>query len=382
MIDLLRRIFRKIMPHICRYVFGLKDIIIFKAHHSFKGNVHALYDYLYEAGYGNKYKFIWYPDTEEEYIPETALCIRRSSLKNNYYYKSCAKFIFYEDGCPVMYKTKGQKVVYLTHGCPSLKNSKGLVDVSIQKTTDALITSENVRSVMSKSRQFPEEKMFVCGHPRNDVIFNSPQNYEELFEKKYNKIIFWLPTFRKMLSIYDKKQRSDCDINYLYGIPLIMSEDDLEMLNKTLSKENIILIIKPHPGALKEGIENINYSNITVWSQEYLDKNNINYYRLFKNTDAFISDYSSVIFDAMLADKPLGYVIDDIDDYKLGYAFDNVLDYMPGHHIKTLEDMISFFEDVSQGKDIYKEKRDKISALVNTFPDGNNCKRIAEIFRL
>lgn len=382
MLNLLRDIFRKIMPHICRYIFGLKDVIIFKAHHGFQGNVHSIYDYLYEQEYNKKYKLIWYPDTEEEYVPKTAMCIRTSSIKNNYYYKSCAKFIIYEDGCPVMYKTKGQKVIYLTHGCPAIKNVTNLLDVSEKKTTDSLATSENVVESMAKMENISSEKMFVCGHPRNDVIFNSPLTYLGLLDKEYEKIIFWLPTFRKAKVIFATKERVDSEKNYLYGLPLIVCEEDLEKLNNILAEKNMILIIKPHPGALKEGIESINYSNITVWSQEYLDKNNINYYRLFKNTDAFISDYSSVIFDAMLADKPLAYVVDDIDDYKLGYAFDDILDYMPGHHIKTLDDMIDFFEDISQDKDIYKEERHRINNWANKYQDGNNCERLVKMFDL
>ena len=84
----------------------------------------------------------------------------------------------------------------------------------------------------------------------------------------------------------------------------------------------------------------------------------------------------------MLVDKPLAYVIDDIDDYKLGFAYDNVLDYMPGHHIKTLEDMISFFEDVSQDKDIYRDERHRVNAWANEYQDGNNCQRITKIFNM
>lgn len=381
MLSFARKIVRKVFPYIFRTLFGLKNIIVLKPHQRFKGNVHALYEYLHNNGYEEKYEIVWYIDGGEE-VPETAKVIKTNNIKNNYYYKACAKYIFYENTCPVCEYMKGQRVVYLSHGCPPLKNSKGKVAVKSYNTTDALITSDNLRSTLAMIRQFSEDKMFVCGHPRNDVIFNDALDYTEFFGKKYKKVILWLPTFRKMINHFDSKLRSDSDRDYLYGLPLIYNEDCLGRLNKILEKENIMLIIKPHANALKKGIENINYSNITVWSQEYLDKNGINYYRLFKDTSAFISDYSSVIFDAMLVDKPLAYVIDDIDDYKLGFAYDNVLDYMPGHHIKTLEDMISFFEDVSQDKDIYRDERHRVNAWANEYQDGNNCQRITKIFNM
>ncbi len=381
MLSFARKIVRKIFPYLFRMLFGLKNIIVLKPHQRFSGNVHALYEYLHNNNYEKKYEIVWYIDGDEK-VPETAKIIKTNTLKDRYYYKACAKYIFYENTCPVRKCMKGQRVIYLSHGCPPLKNAKNLLDVGTARTTDSLSTSNEVIDIMAEMENFYKEKMFVCGQPRNDYIFNYPIKYEKYVDQKYNKTILWLPTFRKMTNIYDGSERIDCEVQCLYGLPLIKSKNDLEAVNDTLSKKNTLLVIKPHANALKEGIENINYSNIMVWSQEYLDKNNINYYRFFRNTDAFISDYSSVIFDAMLADKPLAYVIDDMDEYKLGFAFDNVLDYMPGHHIRTLEDMVAFFEDISQGKDIYKEERHRINNWANKYQDGKNCERLVKMFDL
>lgn len=383
MIKFIKKASWKFLPKILRNVLGLRNIILFKPHPCFSGNVHALYKYLADNGYGKRYKFIWCTSFDGEKVPEKATRFEAKTFKGKYYYKACAKYVFYEDECPTNKIMRGQKVIYLSHGCPTLKNSTGRVDVYESKTTDALITSNEVRGVLAKIRRFPENKMFVCGHPKNDIMFNEPLKYSDFLNCEYSKHILWMPTFRKTKPFANWELRNDNEsIDYLYGLPLIHNESDLEMLNESLKSKNILLIIKPHPSALKEGIEKIKYSNIAVWTQEYLDKNEINLHRFFKDTSAFISDYSSVIFDAMLADKPLAYIIDDIDDYKLGFAYENVLDYMPGHHIKTLKDMISFFEDVSQNKDIYRDERHRVNTWANAYPDGNNCKRIIEMFGL
>lgn len=84
----------------------------------------------------------------------------------------------------------------------------------------------------------------------------------------------------------------------------------------------------------------------------------------------------------MLADRPLAYIIDDMKSYKLGFVYENIIDYMPGNHIKDIEGLFSFFDEISEGKDLYLEKRHQVCAWANQYNDGNNAKRLIEIFGL
>ena len=83
----------------------------------------------------------------------------------------------------------------------------------------------------------------------------------------------------------------------------------------------------------------------------------------------------------MLLDKPIGFTLDDFDNYEdaRGWSFDNVKDYMPGHHIYCMEDMKHFIKDVSEGNDTYRDWRAKIRPEMQTYDDGFS-KRILDYF--
>ena len=55
---------------------------------------------------------------------------------------------------------------------------------------------------------------------------------------------------------------------------------------------------------------------------------------------------------------------------------------MPGDHIKDIVGLLSFFCEIFEGKDPYLEKRHQVCAWANQYNDGNNAKRLIEIFHL
>lgn len=114
--------------------------------------------------------------------------------------------------------------------------------------------------------------------------------------------------------------------------------------------------------------------------QKELDCRNINLYSLLNETDALISDYSSVTFDYLNTGKPIGYIIDDMNEYKLGFAFDNITDYMPGELIRSYKELEGFISSLNENTDKYSNDRKKVLDAVNDFQNGNNAKHIAEMF--
>lgn len=374
-------VLKRIAYQLINRLFGVRNIILFKGQSDFDGNARALYEYLISNGYDNKYRFVWHVSNKYEFDSTHCKCIsnEKKSLRN-YYYQTCAKYIFYDNVCPVPTRGKGQSVIYLCHGCPPLKYAKN--HINVDHATAALITNEEIRDKMAYIRNFPPEKLFVSGMPRNDAIFNNPKKYKDLIGKQYDKIVLWMPTFRKSDIISCGELRVDSTVDYLYGLPLIHKYDDLKRINDVFREKGMLLIIKPHPHAEKSGIDEVRLSNVIIWTQDYLRENDINIYSYFADTDALISDYSSVVFDYMLTDHPIAYIIDDMDEYKLGFAYDNVFDYMPGDKIKKFDHLLAFIEDVADGVDKHKEERRKINKWANKYQDGDNCKRIVEMFNI
>jgi len=129
---------------------------------------------------------------------------------------------------------------------------------------------------------------------------------------------------------------------------------------------------------LSEKFNYSSHSNIMCLTNPELEEKGIHFYSLLKQTDALITDYSSVFFDYLLLDKPLAFTIDDIDSYSgnRGFVFENPLDYMPGEKIKNSEEFFSFIDNCVNGLDEFKSQRLDINDKVNYYKDNKNCERI------
>lgn len=356
----------------------MKNIIILESSYGIGDNSGAFFNYIIDKNYNKKYKIVWMVNEPNNY--------KNIRIKNVKFYKRRdlrfifdlmrAKYIIYND-IPIPKLREEQIIIYLSHGCPPLKNVKGLINV---KSDLCIATSENLFDLISEQFSIDKSKLFVCGLPRNDYLFKNTAVLSSLVDRKYKNVIIWMPTFREVDPSRDI--RNDSSKIYTFGIPLINSQDDCNMLNSKLKECDTLLIIKPHHYQHKKVNKLKNMSNIKVVSSDYLDKNKVNLYSLIKDSDALITDYSSIIFDYLLLDKPIAFVLDDIKQYSLGFSIDNPLDFMPGEKIYTLEDLLTFISHLHDGMDDYKEERKKVRDYTNKYQDGNNCERLLKFLNL
>ncbi len=217
----------------------------------------------------------------------------------------------------------------------------------------------------------------VAGLPRLDDMFASENQIDKLgVEVLDKKVIIWMPTFRKLKN----SKRNDSLKEFNLGFPLIESIEELKKLNKLLQQRNLFLIIKIHP--LQE-LSNINLTeldNITMITNEMMQEKDINLYKLLGETDALLTDYSSVSFDYLLLNKPIGYILDDMKEYKIGFSIRDIFRFMPGPKIMTFEELQGFFNDVADGKDNYINERNELRNYCHRYQDNKNSKRFIEKF--
>ncbi len=135
-----------------------------------------------------------------------------------------------------------------------------------------------------------------------------------------------MPTFRKSVDF----NRIDSDNELPLGIPIIKDIESCKKLNDFLRLNNAFLIVKIHPMQDLTTVKIRDMSNILVLDANTVKQQGVDNYRLMKDVDALISDYSSAAYDFMHADKPIAFTLDDAEDYKLGFLFENPLNYMPG----------------------------------------------------
>src|SRR5699024_8529678 len=284
-----------------------------------------------------------------------------------------SSYVFYSFGSMRIKASKAQKVINLTHGTPlkslgSLEKKNKYGKELIDDFTYVVSTSAYYKKIISKVYQCSTNKVIIQGHPRNDYLFSETNVLDEYYSKSFNLLVLWMPTFRKLKGRYNDLGITNEDNETL--LPLLEYYEDFKELNNFLISYNIFLAIKIHPGS---NFEEMKYSNIKIYTNDDLDEKNIELYEFVKEFDTLLTDYSSIFFDYLLLDRPIGFTIDDYELYKnnRGFSVENPLDIMPGHHIKTIKELKMFLFDVLNGQDVYKNERLRINNLVNFYQDDN-----------
>lgn len=358
----------------------LEDIVIMESTNDFDGNAGALYEYLKNRG--STHKFVWViknPANRKFLLDEkdVAVCPRtgRAEMEKFITYRAVAKWQIW-DNYPIRKVRKEQTNVFLQHFGMGYK-----LIASRYKSPEyidyVLVVNKSVYAYEKDALQYPATAKVLFGElPRNDVLFL--KRWDELSritEHNYNKVIMWAPTLRESAMFH----RIDSDLEYPYGISLLYSEGDVQMLNDFLAERDMLLLIKIHPRQKRNYMDN-QYSNILYLDSEAVKK--VHAYKLMTQMDAMITDYSSMVFDYMLLDHPIAWVLEDMEHYKVPFLMDNPLDFMPGNHIYTLEDLYDFLEQVSRGKDPYRTQRNALSQQYNAPKEGKGCLKIAKALGL
>ena len=139
------------------------------------------------------------------------------------------------------------------------------------------------------------------------------------------------------------------------------------------------MILKIHPKQDLSDLKIRSMSNISVLTGMEVKKLEVDNYRLMRDCDALISDYSSAAYDFLQCNKPIAYDFSDVQDYQLGLSVENIEDYMAGHYIESFDDLLSFFDDVLNNKDPYFKERQILREKIFDYYDGNNSQRAVEL---
>ncbi len=350
-----------------------KKTILFYSNLGFRDNVFFLFDYYVK--HSNNRRIVVccndYKKIKEEYSIYKS--VKFHSDKFALFSFLRATHVFYSFGKVPIVPSKKQCTINLWHGMP-LKTIGALAGLPIKKYyySYQIITSDIFADPFKKAFLLKENSCVVLGQPRNDFLFK-PNSY---VYKDYKKIFIWMPTFRK------SSKMNYVDIDTDESFPLL-KEDDLFKINDLMKKNNSVFIIKIHPLQDFDG-NRYNFSNIKILTEEDINNLAINLYSLLGASTCLITDYSSVYIDYLLIDKPIGFVISDIDEYKdnRGMMLENPLQFMPGKKIHNSNEFIDFIQDVFDENDMYANERRRVNDLFNSYKDDNSSKRIIDYFEL
>ena len=192
------------------------------------------------------------------------------------------------------YKKEGVKVLQIWHACGAIKKFGNIMNRTYKIANyDYVLACGNYwKKPYSEAFGVSEDSVIVTGLPKLDLLCDQGTLKKRFYAKhpdlKDKHIILYAPTFRG--NIY--KGMKQVNIN-------------LDKVAKSLKGQYVILY-KLHP-LLKD---------VSLGSSEFvINMNDSDLYELFSVSDLLVSDFSSIILDYSLLDKPIYYYAPDVDKY-------------------------------------------------------------------
>lgn len=336
-----------------------KKVVYIPVHFQCQGNAYALLKKWVDL-FGDKFTHIY-------------LCKHKNSKKDNVHYirfgltflyhYATAKYIIRESefNSIGLWPSKKSIVVQLWHASGAFKKFglhtkrnywiKFWRKKDIEKWNVVFCSSNYVVDIYSKAfGGFDKEKIVVNGLPRNDVLFKLSKMRNDLrknFKIRNEKLILFAPTFR------EKTRRE-------YYISMV---EDIKFLSKSLTEE-YKLAVRLHP----------NISKLCIDFSCILDLNSIAAEEALVISDILITDYSSIIFDFALLEKPMIFYAPDLHNYynRRGFYFDYET-FVPGPISYTKEELLKNIKEYDWTK--WKDKVLDFKSKFNPYFDGKNSER-------
>ena len=211
-------------------------------------------------------------------------------------------------------------------------------------------------------------EVLECGYPRNDVLFAGKERASgSPAGDTHKKTLLYAPTWR------DDVHSGE---GWWYGYTPSL---DIEALEKALGNEwklvvKLHYLVKYDKDAFPASCIDSGFLRVADSSEDIAG--------LFAEADALITDYSSVMFDYALLDRPMFFYTYDLERYRdelRGWYFDFEKE-APGPLSRDTESLINDIKDLSeggQGSLKWLEKRRAFKERFAGFEDGHASERTA-----
>lgn len=319
--------FRGFYKIICVFSKKNKDKYIF---YSFPdGSDNSFYLYKYLSRVKKKSVFVWLcenPESVYERLSTYAgtnklIVLHKKSIRGLLHFCTSNYAFTTTNFYPFFVKGSGPTVVGVWHGMPikvigRYKEKEGHI---FENHFDYMVsTSRFFSEIMSNAFLIDKNKVLPYGLPRNDgLLLNNLSIKEDLFNffkiKKDNKLVFWLPTYRKSYNSYghnDSKSNSFADE---------WGSDFFDKLNSWALSVRTTILIKLHPAdSYNEDLDGNLFNSLRFVKAKEWQSSNIDLYEALSVSDGLISDVSSVIIDYIVVNKPVAILNNAINLYSRG----------------------------------------------------------------
>jgi CDP-ribitol ribitolphosphotransferase len=341
--------------------------------HRLVDNFRAVYDELERRDLGYEYVFLLkrFPQSLVGQIQYVFHMMRAT------YELATARYFIIDDYYYPVYVSslrKGTEVIQLWHACGAFKKfGYSVLDKSYSPDDDYLkmvqihrnyskvyVSGEACVAPYADAFGMTQERIYPLGVPRTYQLLNTVRQarvreklYDRYPEWRKKRIILLAPTFRgngQTTAHYDQ-------------------ELDFEKFRRELGPDTVLLL-RMHPFFLNPPIVPDAYSDQIINMTDYPDIND-----LMQIADILITDYSSVIFEFALLQKPMIFLVNDLQSYKAERDFYFPYEsFVPGPIVSTFEDVIAW---IKRGQ-FDTQKIETFANQFFTYQDGEATKRIVD----
>ncbi len=400
-----------------------KGLVVFDSFmgKSYTGSVRAVYERMMANKPKNDFEPVWVFTREalRKGLPQSPEC-RIVTYGTIQYYRLMSRasvWVFDTRHEGYLVKKKSQYYIQLWHGTPlkklgvdidmfSMKGEEGAEEAlnsgsaqkiaeakrkALQNYKDRVAEESRKWDVLISASPFTSEvfrrcfvynnELLECGYPRNDVLFSGdidinttgsdPENAQAEDRRDMGgsgrKNILYAPTWR--------------DDNYSgeggwYGYEPKL---DIEALEKALGNEyrltvKLHYLVKCKKNAFPAHSIESGFLRVADKGEDMAD--------LLREADILITDYSSVMFDYALLDRPMFFYAYDLERYRdelRGWYFD-FEEEAPGPVSRDTERLITDISELETNPENdrkWKEKRKSFKEKFAKFEDGHASQRVA-----
>ncbi|WP_327743950.1 bifunctional glycosyltransferase family 2 protein/CDP-glycerol:glycerophosphate glycerophosphotransferase [Streptomyces europaeiscabiei] len=354
-----------------------RRLVVFESHlgRQYSDSPRAIYEEMRRQGLD--FEAVWSYTGRPEGFPADATLVRRWSLP---YLRALARAEFWIDNqsFPLkLTKRPGTTYIQTWHGSalkrmgfdePGWKLKSRAEQAEQQRTLDRfdhfLIRSEHDVRTLAKAFRLREKVLLRVGYPRNDALVRArgaaerPSLAAELGIPADKRILLYAPTFRH------QGQRR-------FTLPF-----DVERFAETFGDE-YVLLVRAHylnhvvlPPSVRGRVIDVSaHHDVTP---------------VLALADALITDYSSVMFDYALLDRPMLFFTHDYEEYVhegRGTYFD-LLERAPGPIVRTEDELHSVLRSMSLDEQTlkYAAARERFTAAFGEYDKGTAAQSVVDQF--
>ncbi|WP_310604865.1 CDP-glycerol glycerophosphotransferase family protein [Anaerosporobacter sp.] len=269
------------------------------------------------------------------------------------------------------------KVVQLWHGTGTIKkfgqdanegDLKKLENHANRTITHLIVNAEEIREQYAGAFGVEFDKVYATGLPRTDVLFDREKKkvdranfYNQYPELKHKKLVLYAPTFRDN-EVANPKMELDLD-TFINELP-----------------EDTVCMIKLHPFVARQ------YAWTKEQEERYKDRVvNLSSYAdittLLFVADVLITDYSSIIYEYCLREKPMIFFAYDLETFeRSGRGFyEPYEESVPGMVVRTTEEVVEAIKlNLYEGK--YDHERiEWFRDKYYQYFDGKSTERVIKL---